>query len=81
MASSCSIASFFFLSFFFIASLLTHRLGVACFVVSNGAVLMAAKWYLVVIFLYLMFIVCFLILYERPVQGLYLFFFFFLPVF
>ena len=42
---------------------------------------MAAKWYLVVIFLFLMFIVCFLILYERPAQGLYLFVFCFLPVF
>lgn len=60
VASSCSIAS--------------PRLGVACFVVSNGAVLMAAKWYLIVVFLFLMFTLCFFILYEMPVQVLCLFF-------
>ena len=48
VASSCSIASL--------------RLGVACFAVSNGAALMAAKWHLIVVFLFLMFTVCFLIL-------------------
>ena len=35
---------------------------------------MAAKWYLIVVFLFLMFTLCFFILYEMPVQVLCLFF-------